>query len=126
MAVSPWLDPANPDDLELIETVWPDAPTGDEPGETAALDLYLGAAQQQCLAYLDLPVPEGETDPEMPDTIPENWRMALLLQARALWQLSVTNPAGEIGQDGFSTTPFPMDWNVKNLLKPASSKVRVR
>jgi hypothetical protein len=121
MVASPWLDLTDDDDLALIVAVWPDAPTDDT--EEATLGLYLGAAQQQCLDFLDLPEPEEDEEEE---PAPDNWRLALIMQTRALWQASRVNEQDQIGLDGQQVTVYPMDWTVKNLLKPRSSKVRVR
>jgi hypothetical protein len=104
-----WLDPEVPADLELIESVWADAPVAEE--ERPALVLFLGSAQDQCLDYLDADLTE-ET------VVLDSWKLALILQCRALWQSAVTDPNGRVGEGEFQVTVYPMDWTVKNLLRP--------
>lgn len=51
-------------------------------------------------------------------TVPENWRLAQSMQARALWRSSAAGSGDQIGGDGLTVTVFPMDWTVKALLRP--------
>lgn len=115
MTASVWLDPTDDDDLDLIVSVWSDAPAGED--TEAVLALYMGAAQQQCLDYLDR---ELEDDV----VIPDNWKLALIMQTRALWQATAVNPRDQIGEGEFQVTVYPMDWTVKNLLRPRRSGIR--
>lgn len=50
--------------------------------------------------------------------VPETWRQAQALQARALWRSSQAGGNDQIGGDGLTVTVFPLDWNVKRLLRP--------
>lgn len=51
--------------------------------------------------------------------IPERYRAAQLMQARNRWNAALANPAtGDGGLDGFTLTVFPLDWQVKQLLRP--------
>ena len=103
---APWV-PAN--DL-LWEQVWADAPRAD----IEAFTLMFTAAQQQCETYAKALVPNDDDEID----VPENYRLALILQTRSLWQVAVTDPSGMIGADGFQVRLYPMDWNVKKLLRP--------
>lgn len=72
-----------------------------------ALDRYLDAARAQCAAF----APDVEE-------IPGHYRLAQALQARSLARAGTVGDGGSQGQ--FETAPvvFPMDWTVKNLLRP--------
>lgn len=82
---------------------WPDAPVDDED-----LNDLLETARIQCEAYA--PAVSGE--------VPVNYRQAQLMQARNLWQSIKADPGGQIGADGLAIPVFPLDWVVKNLLRP--------
>ena len=104
-----WINPSNVGDAELIAEVWgaTSAPTG------GPLTAYLTAAQTQCEAFA----------PALPDStttanVPANYKIAVLLQARALRRASTVNEDNGVGPDGLTVTVFPMDWSVKRLLRP--------
>jgi hypothetical protein len=40
------------------------------------------------------------------------------MQARAIWNATKTGPADSLGADGLTVTVFPLDWNIKALLRP--------
>lgn len=76
------------------------------------LDEVLAAAFEQCEAYLNGRVP---TDPT---TASARLRLAQTMQARALVRSAYVGGGDQSGIDGMSVTVFPMDWTVKNLLRP--------
>lgn len=82
---------------------WQDAPVDD-----AQLYQFLKSAKVQCQAYA----------PAISGRPPVTYRQAQLLQARALWQSVVTNPDGQIDANGFQVQVYPMDRNIKALLRP--------
>lgn len=47
-------------------------------------------------------------------------RQAQLLQARGIWTAGTKNGSGGIDEDNFTITVFPMDWAVKQILRPFS------
>lgn len=75
-----------------------------------ALAKLLEAARIQCEAFA----------PALADTdvAPENYRLAQGFQARALYRSAIAGSGDRIGGDGLAVTVFPMDWTVKNLLRP--------
>jgi hypothetical protein len=87
---------------------WPDAAQM----STAELTDYLQAAYEQCVAYL----PDTANLAAVP--VPSRWRLAQLSQARALFRSGVAGSGDQIGQDGLTITVYPMDWTVRNLLRP--------
>jgi len=99
MALVGWLDTTDP----LVIT-WLDAPSGDE------LRILLASAYAQCLAF----APELATGAAVPD----NYKLAQFFQTKALYRSQLAGSGDQIGADGMSVTVFPMDWTVKNLLRP--------
>lgn len=54
--------------------------------------------------------------------VPVNYRLAQIMQARNLWNASKTDPAGTIGDGSFEIRPFPLDWTIKQIIRPKSAK----
>ena len=98
-----WLDTGN---IAEVRGYWPSADEVD----LDELALLLVSAQVQCAAFA----------PDLGDdvTVPANYRHAQVLQARALYRAGMAGSNDQIGLDGQSVTVFPMDWTVKNLLRP--------
>lgn len=91
----------------IVEQYW-SAAADLEAGE---LDVLLTSAAIQCEAF----APEVTSDTPLPDS----YLHAQVLQARALHRAGIAGRDGEMGVlDGMSVTVFPMDWTVKNLLRP--------
>src|SRR5690606_31050141 len=114
-AGTPWVS-----DQEL-ESLWPDAP------ESPARELWLAAAQSQCEEYAPaLTTIEGESgDPDQID-IPERYQIAVVMQMRALWQSIESTPQAQLGVEDIAVPVYPMDWTVKNLLRPRRRVPKVR
>lgn len=92
---------------------WRDAPSDD-----GHLHAVLTTAREQCEAY----APALVDDEGLPLAVPIRYRLAQIMQARNVWNASKTDPAsGGIGPDGFVIRPFPMDWTVKNILRPKNA-----
>ncbi|MGN8245291.1 hypothetical protein ACTHAM_002410 [Cellulomonas soli] len=111
MALIGWVDPEVID----VATEWRDAPSDD-----AVLARYLSSAYDQCLAFLPhaRDALTGELVPVVPDPVPDRLRLAQIMQARALYNGAVSGPNDQQGEGSFGVTVFPMDWTVKNLLRP--------
>jgi hypothetical protein len=51
--------------------------------------------------------------------IPANYRKGQRMQARNTWNAAVVDPSnGQIGDDTFVIRPYPLDWSVKQILRP--------
>ncbi|MBO1770459.1 hypothetical protein [Agrococcus sp. TF02-05] len=88
---SGWADAVDMSDLELHRLL-----------ETAKVDVLAYAPALP----LDAPVPE-------------RYKAAQLMQARNRHNAGLANPAsGEPGLEGFGMTVFPLDWQIKQLLRP--------
>lgn len=83
----------------------------------------LGAAYEECVLYGPLDNNRRtwtEPDPAEPTPapVPVRFARAQALQARARIRAAVTSSADAQGFDGIQVTVFPMDWQVKQLLRP--------
>lgn len=106
MALVGWIDT---DDLSVMDE-WRDAPS-----DPVVLGRYLGAAYEQCLDFLPH---NADGQPVVQVPAPERYKLAQILQARALYNSVISGPGDRFGADGMTVTVFPMDWTVKNLLRP--------
>ena len=94
--------------LTTLRAAWRDAPADD-----TTLNLYLVTATDQCTAYAPV---NAATDH------PERFNLAVLVQVRNLWNGNKVQPeAGGYGDEGFTFRVFPMDWQVKNILRPKTA-----
>jgi len=95
---------------------WPLCPFDvEDDGDYAELTALLAVAQAQCEAFAPA-LAEG-------DEVPERYRMAQALQARALQRSGTVGSGDQFGAEGFTVTVWPMDWSVKALLRPAGRPV---
>lgn len=101
-----WIE--SPDDLE---TYWPQC---QEEAYGYQLNPFIVAAKTQCLNFAPA-LPVGAD-------VPESYRLAQAMQTRALWRSQKAGAGNQIGADGMAVTVFPMDWTVKNLLRPKKGR----
>ena len=106
MSTQSWV---TPDDLDQnwLTDLWPSAAQLEE----ASVEIYLASAQTQCVEFLGDRYSDG-------DPVPHPWRLAQLMQARALSRVADTDSGDQVGPEGIGVTIFPMDWQVKRLLVP--------
>lgn len=69
-----------------------------------------------------------EYAPALPDdaTVPGNYRHGQLMQARNLWNAARVDPSGADGDDTFQLRPYPLDWMVKQVVRPQTAVPKVR
>lgn len=86
-----WTGLGVPDDAQMVE--------------------LLDVSKAECLAYAPV-VDEAD--------IPDGHRWAHLQHAKNIWNAQNVNPSGTIGdeQTGFALTPYPLDWAIKQRLRP--------
>ena len=68
-------------------------------------------AREQVVAYA----------PKLADgaSVPANYREGQIMQARNLWNAGRVDPSsGETGDEDFAIRPYPLDWMVKQVLRP--------
>ena len=95
--------------LQDARNLWPQAPEDD-----VVLSMLLNASLDECLVYLA--GPEGPA--VMPTPIPDRYRQAQFQQARSTWLAMSATQDSQVGDEQFAVTVFPLDWHVKQLLRP--------
>lgn len=119
--------PATWHTLDSARDEWNDAPADDN-----RLSVLLTVAYQAVAIYApkftaeDGTVSLGYEDPitgvitpVTDTTVPVNYREAQLMQARNHWNSVKVDPSnGAIGDDTFIMKPFPLDWVVKQTIRP--------
>lgn len=92
--------------LDTARDLWADAPRSD-----LALYEVLEVAKNEILNF----APELSEDAP----IPNSYRRAQLMNARDVWNASkVDAGSGELGEETFAIRPFPLDWSIKQILRP--------
>jgi hypothetical protein len=105
-------------DAESARDEWVDAPLDDE-----QLTQLLTVAREQIVAY----APTYTPDEDFPDEIPDAFRFYQLTQARNIWNASKVDPAsGGVGDESFIVRPFPLDWIIRQGLRPKRGAPSVR
>ncbi|WP_336625582.1 MULTISPECIES: hypothetical protein [unclassified Microbacterium] len=102
----PWLNPADESDVELLAVVWPSMP--DDP----TLTVYLTAAKAACIAFAPA-LPEG-------GAVPDEYRLAQAMQAANIYNAALAAPGGDLDGGSFGLVAHPLDWQIKQLLRPQS------
>lgn len=99
--------------VDTAREAWDGAPPSD-----FRLFQILELARDQCTEY----AAELADD----DPIPANYREGQIMQARNLLNAGMVDPAtGVEGSDTFVLRPHPLDWMVKQVLRPARAVPRV-
>lgn len=99
LAFDGWLTP------DEARQWWPGAPD-DVPLLMMLLHNAREAIEAVALARYLTPAPSPEA------------RNAQLLQARAIYTLGQTSPQEEVGMESLSVRVYPMDWNIRQLVRP--------
>lgn len=107
-------------------------PTPEETWITESTDPRLGVLWPGGVDYgedLELPLTVaaiqcGTFAPTLPvgAVVPDNWIAAQILQCRALVRAGIVGSGDQVGNYGETVTVFPMDWTVKNLLRPKKGR----
>jgi len=94
--------------LDSARAAWLDAPDDD-----FALFALLQNARTAILKY-------GTTLTD-PAEVRAGRRQAQLMQARAVWNATKSNDQGEVGPEGYAIRVYPLDKNIRQLLRPNSA-----
>jgi hypothetical protein len=78
----------------------------------------LHSAYEECLLYGPLDSNRRRWTPDSVVPVPARFARAQALQARASIREAINNPSDNQGFDGVQVTVFPLDWRVKQLLRP--------
>lgn len=112
-----WYSVATPAQIERLELAWPDAPT--EIPELCAF--ILGTAREQVCAYSPTPMSIylWSTDPVPPENgVPDRLVLAQLQQAKNLWNAGRAQADGNVGGEGYTFIPRPLDKTIQQIIRP--------
>ena len=91
------------------------------------LALLLDVARDQVIAYAPRKFQLLVSEVGVNVDIPESYVLAQIRQTQNLYRASVTDAGGQIGDgESFAITVFPLDWHVKQLIRPNRGAPRVR
>lgn len=114
-----WYTSATPDETDRLVAAWSDAPV-----ENVELcGFLLDVAREQVITFAG-PYPGLEPG----DESHQAWELspaprlvyAQLMQAQNLWNAGRGNSNGEVGSDGYSFQPRPLDKTVRSIIRPTS------
>ena len=86
--------------------------------ETGAFNLNAGTVIGSPWTVVYLTETAADPDAVLVPSITEGIRQAHLLQARNIWNAARVDPAGQYGTETFQIAAFPLDWQVKQLIRP--------
>lgn len=115
-----WYSVVDDEAVERLVGVWQDAPVANL--ELCGLILTTARDQVTAFAPVSALVPDGEPAPDPPG----RYIYAQLQQATNLWNAGRASGDGDIGGEGFSFTPRPLDRTIKNIIRPPGGGPRVR
>ncbi|WP_157156258.1 hypothetical protein [Diaminobutyricimonas sp. LJ205] len=106
----------------LDENAWRDMP------DDALADRLLSVAKQQVLAYAPRAVRTRLTAADAPvDGVPDNLVLAQLEQAKNLYTAGSVDSSGGMGDgESFVARPHPLDWIIKQIIRPKRGAPSVR
>ena len=107
-------------DIDSARDLWDDAPLDDD--ELTELLEVAADAVVSFAPALVVAVAPGDHE----GVIPVAWRRAQLMQARNIHNADLVTPGGEVGADGFVRTIHPLDWQIKQILRPKKGAPRAR
>lgn len=85
---------------------WPDSVYLDEP----QIERLLLTAHESCEAYAPALAAGAQ--------VPQSWKTAQVLQARAVWQMQRQGPGDQFGEGGYSVSVYPLDARIRQMLRP--------
>ena len=97
-----------------LKTLWP----GSQDEDSDDIEFPLYCSRIQCEAFAPA-IPEGQE-------APENYVAAQVLHARSLVRSGIAGSGDTTGIGTETVTVFPMDWTVKQLLRPRRGRPRIR
>ncbi|QDZ14765.1 hypothetical protein [Humibacter ginsenosidimutans] len=109
-----WYTTEPQEQVERLEAAWPEAPVEN----LDLLAMILDVAQTQVLAFAPAP-PDGEDWEAAP---PARLVYAQLQQTINLWNAGSASPTGDVGPEGFSFTPRPLDKTIRTIIRPIDGK----
>lgn len=111
-----WYTAEPAEQVQRIRGAWVDAPVQN----IEVLQMLLDVAREQVVAFAPAPapVPQGEPVPGPPP----RYVLAQLMQVRNLYNAGRTTGEGEVGAEGFTFRPYPLDNTIKAVIRPIDWK----
>lgn len=110
-------------DIDSVRDDWIDAPLNDD-----VLGELLITARGDVMAYAfksDRDAYDAATEEE-PYEVPDRLRFAQRKQAENLWNAGRVDTSGNVGDGEYTYQPHPLDWHVKQIIRPRRAVPRVR
>lgn len=117
--MSDWYAVATPEQQTRLLAAWPGAPI--ENLDLAAM--LLEVAQLQVWTFA--PESGAEDADEVFAAPPARLVYAQLAQAKSLWSAGMADENGNIGTEGYSFVPRPLDKTVRTIIRPTSGVASV-
>lgn len=96
--------------VEEARNEWVDAPVDEDDGDDLLTSL-LTVAKEAVIAYAP------SVDEPLVD-IPEGYRQAQLQQAKNVWNSQKASPSADYDGGQYGLSAFPLDWMVRQLIRP--------
>jgi len=89
----------------------------------SARETWSGAPNNEYRLYQLLELSRQQVEAYAPSLligapVPASYREGQIMQARNLLNAGLVDPSGGIGEDDFVLRPYPLDWMVKQVLRP--------
>lgn len=110
-------------DIDQVREDWISAPLNDD-----VLQELLDEAERQVIAYAPkrYRLAYEAATVEEPFIVPGNLRYAQRRQCENLFNAGRVDASGSVGEGSFVMTPHPLDWHVKQIIRPRTAVPRVR
>ena len=111
-------------DIDSVRDDWIDAPLNDD-----VLTELLAVAKTQVMAYarkVHRTAYEAAIEAEEVWDVPDELRLAQRRHVENMWNAGRVDTGGGIGSDDFVMKPHPIDWHVKQLIRPRRGVPRAR
>lgn len=118
-----WFSVSTPEGEERLLGAWPGAPVEN----AEVIEMILDVAREQVIAYAPAELEIGSelfTDCSG-CPVPARFVYAQLQQARNLWNAGQAGGDGQIGAEGFSFTPRPLDKTIRQIIRPTAGAASV-
>lgn len=113
VTATPEPSPEETEARDRIQSAWKGAPMQN----LEVLSMLLDVAREQVIEYAPV-LAEGAE-------IPSRYVYAQLQQIKNLWNAGNVSSDGDLGGDGYTYTPRPLDKTIKNIIRPADGKPHV-
>lgn len=100
-----WYNTDTQEEVDRLLQAWTDAPYDYAPELCASI---LGTAREQVIAFA----------PALPETVPDRYVLAQVMQAQNLWNAGRAQQEGGVGGEGYIFYPRPLDKTIRRIIRP--------